>query len=338
MSWWAGYGDEFYSFEIYEDAIRIPSASVCVESTARTAKIRDSSGETYDVTLENCTCNSFEETLLPCAHMCRLAIELGLIPTLADKKWWIGFASRELAIFTRALMIAPISVSLDSEARTAKILGSTGETYDVSLAGCTCRYFERTGSPCKHMCRLALELGLIHDTGVYIDDSEGVSKYSVLHAIERIEDNLNQEQQLMLRKILRKSRASAVPVAVVRAEEPICDALVEVGFLVKLPGATRSYVLSDSLQYTARKVSQYLMRKFESKTNHFDKKMPPRFPSGAKLIEAIDADTGEIYYCLTFPDDYITDELSDRGFNRLDPPAPLVKRDDGGFDYAYTAT
>ena len=44
--------------------------------------------------------------------------------------------------------------SIDRDARTGKI-----KTYDVSLDGCTCMDFSRRRKPCKHMYRLATELG-----------------------------------------------------------------------------------------------------------------------------------------------------------------------------------
>lgn len=38
---------------------------------------------------------------------------------------------------------------------------STGEVYRVSLTSCTCRDFTVSGSPCKHIIRLAMEAGLL---------------------------------------------------------------------------------------------------------------------------------------------------------------------------------
>lgn len=43
----------------------------------------------------------------------------------------------------------------------AKIKGSADQPYTVTLNCCTCPDFERTQRPCKHMYRLALELGLL---------------------------------------------------------------------------------------------------------------------------------------------------------------------------------
>lgn len=52
-------------------------------------------------------------------------------------------------------------ISIDKSAQTAEFLGSTGDTYSVSLGGCTCPDFTDRQRPCKHMYRLAAELGLV---------------------------------------------------------------------------------------------------------------------------------------------------------------------------------
>ena len=43
----------------------------------------------------------------------------------------------------------------------ARIKGKEPQPYEVTLDSCTCKDFERTRHPCKHMYRLALELGLL---------------------------------------------------------------------------------------------------------------------------------------------------------------------------------
>ena len=58
--------------------------------------------------------------------------------------------------------------SIDRDARTGKI-----KTYDVSLDGCTCVDFSRRHKPCKHMYRLAIELGIFSvDTEKFSDKPE----------------------------------------------------------------------------------------------------------------------------------------------------------------------
>lgn len=55
--------------------------------------------------------------------------------------------------------------SVDFETRSGKING-----YDVSLSSCTCVDFHRNRKPCKHMYRLAHELGIFKLSGTVIND------------------------------------------------------------------------------------------------------------------------------------------------------------------------
>lgn len=51
-------------------------------------------------------------------------------------------------------------ITVQRENQTAEIVGSSGEIYNVSLAGCSCMDYYAKKRPCKHMYRLADELGL----------------------------------------------------------------------------------------------------------------------------------------------------------------------------------
>lgn len=55
--------------------------------------------------------------------------------------------------------------SVDPATATGKI-----NNYDVSLEGCSCMDFSRRRSPCKHMYRLAHELGVFETAGKVIND------------------------------------------------------------------------------------------------------------------------------------------------------------------------
>lgn len=50
-------------------------------------------------------------------------------------------------------------VTVSSDTQTAVIIGSSSEAYKVSLENCDCEDFRRRKLPCKHMYRLAYELG-----------------------------------------------------------------------------------------------------------------------------------------------------------------------------------
>ena len=58
-----------------------------------------------------------------------------------------------------ALGIAAKKITLDRENETAAIQGSGANPYEVTLEECTCMDFSMRQLPCKHMIRLAVELG-----------------------------------------------------------------------------------------------------------------------------------------------------------------------------------
>lgn len=52
-------------------------------------------------------------------------------------------------------------LSVDKERETGVFYGSGKEPYQTSLASCTCNDFVKRKKPCKHIFRLAMELGII---------------------------------------------------------------------------------------------------------------------------------------------------------------------------------
>lgn len=54
-----------------------------------------------------------------------------------------------------------VPLSIDHEKGVGLFEGSEGERYEVSLTRCQCRDHVRRRKPCKHMYRLALELGIL---------------------------------------------------------------------------------------------------------------------------------------------------------------------------------
>lgn len=75
-------------------------------------------------------------------------------------------------------------LSIDREERSADISGSDSSLYYVTLEGCDCRDFERRGAPCKHMIRLAIELGIPFDIPDF--DPYAAFEYDVQDDIDRI--------------------------------------------------------------------------------------------------------------------------------------------------------
>lgn len=73
---------------------------------------------------------------------------------------------------------------VDTAAETVSILGSDGSAYQVSLNSCECVDFQRRGLPCKHMIRLALELGQSFNVPQF--DPYAATNYDVEADIQRL--------------------------------------------------------------------------------------------------------------------------------------------------------
>lgn len=70
---------------------------------------------------------------------------------------------------------------VDSEHKCGKFLGSRGDIYETSLDSCTCFDFDVNGhiSPCKHIIRLAMELGELPNDGMITDLKKTYIKYYI---------------------------------------------------------------------------------------------------------------------------------------------------------------
>ena len=124
----------------------------------------------YDTTLSSCTCMDFQERKLPCKHIYRLALELGVIdivkrPTfdkdkLADIKESSDIDNEpdQLKRQKSGMSAKCTPVEIDFENKTAIFKGSGKTPYTTTETTCTCRdYFVRK-LPCKHIYRLRYEL------------------------------------------------------------------------------------------------------------------------------------------------------------------------------------
>lgn len=70
----------------------------------------------------------------------------------------------------RALKVKVVSLDLEENDPSAEYVGSNGSHYTATLDDCTCPDFsiqERKGNrqPCKHIIRLAMELGILNREG-----------------------------------------------------------------------------------------------------------------------------------------------------------------------------
>ena len=78
--------------------------------------------------------------------------------------------------------------NIDSVTGTALAQGSSELPYEVSLESCTCGNFIGTLKPCKHMYRLALDLGMIEDIPKIDRAAAKAFKESIPSEIQRFED------------------------------------------------------------------------------------------------------------------------------------------------------
>lgn len=69
----------------------------------------------------------------------------------------------QLKRIASANSLKPAQVQVNIETQSATIQGSGSIPYELTLNTCTCFDFESRQLPCKHMYRLALELGLLSE-------------------------------------------------------------------------------------------------------------------------------------------------------------------------------
>lgn len=87
-----------------------------------------------------------------------------------------------------AKKISSSKVDTDKEKETAVISGSASTPYNVTLSSCDCSDFIVRGLPCKHIYRLALDLGYMSDLPEYdkalgktFDISAEIERYHELY-------------------------------------------------------------------------------------------------------------------------------------------------------------
>ena len=126
----------------------------------------------YETWLDHCPCGDFHRSKLPCKHIYRLAVELGVIEIIRrpaggySKELLSGIKSMEDVDThpeqikrmekARGAKMAPISI--DCIEQTAVFSGSGKKPYETTVVSCTCRDFFVRRLPCKHIYRLRMEL------------------------------------------------------------------------------------------------------------------------------------------------------------------------------------
>lgn len=144
-----------------------------IDESALTARFSSTSDlPYYDTTLSSCTCYDFQKRHLPCKHIYRLAVELGIVGIVKrsssnynketlDEIRASGDIDSDPAQRSRqkSAMSAKLKpVSIDYENQAAMFKGSSKTPYTTTWNSCTCADFNIRKLPCKHIYRLRYEI------------------------------------------------------------------------------------------------------------------------------------------------------------------------------------
>lgn len=94
--------------------------------------------------------------------------------------------------FNTAKKMKPENITLDITAQTAIVVGSGEDPYEVSLESCTCFDYCSRKLPCKHIYRLAQELG-------YTIEMPQIDKAAAKAFKKTIPDEIKRYQELYYR-------------------------------------------------------------------------------------------------------------------------------------------
>ncbi len=140
-----------------------------VKKKAKTARFSSTSDlPYYDTTLSHCDCYDFQNRQLPCKHIYRLAVELGIIEIIKRKTYdkdKVNEVKASEDIDSHPDQIKRQNsakkckiISIDYESKTALFAGSSSKPYEASLDTCTCKDYFMRRLPCKHIYRLREEI------------------------------------------------------------------------------------------------------------------------------------------------------------------------------------
>lgn len=147
-----------------------------IDTNTKTARFSSTSDlPYYDTSLSQCNCYDFQGRQLPCKHMYRLAVELGVVEIIHRTLGGGSSSGMELLAEIRAsedidshpeqikrrksangAKMAPVSI--DYLEQTAIFAGSGKKPYNTTVGSCTCKDFSIRRLPCKHIYRLRMEL------------------------------------------------------------------------------------------------------------------------------------------------------------------------------------
>lgn len=186
----------------------------------------------------------------------------------------------------RAAACTPIQVNTQDGSATFQ---GASRKYKTSLGYCGCTDFKRRKLPCKHIYRLALELGLLPGpVAAYLH-----SGYSWTQAVEIIEAFPDDVQREFLTHLYDRCKTSE-PYR--RKKCPEIDTLIAGGVLEEYPeketAKFKTVRLLEDFMPDAGKLKKYFSRKFS----------PPTYFDGENFVPE------------PLPEDDVTAFLRDRGF------------------------
>ena len=124
-------------------------------------------------------------------------------------------------------------VSVDENDLSGEFVGSA--KYHVTLLTCNCSDFRRRGLPCKHIYRLAIELGLL-DEHAKSDSSKirtaKLERYSLKETVKKVE-SLTDKQRKILQDVMRQLLFVDTKMPAVIMADADGDTLINKGFLNK---------------------------------------------------------------------------------------------------------
>lgn len=177
-------------------------------------------------------------------------------------------------------------VSIDKKNCSAKMQGRDG-MYNVTLTKCDCMDFQKRQLPCKHMYRLAIELGLVNETASsYIHGG-----YSWKQAVEIVEQ-YPEDVQKAFYEVFMATNQDDEPIRKKKSNE--LSVLISDGLLVLSHETAQFYTVRPIEDFfkERKNIHYYFSRKFYPKTY---------YNGVQEVIEP-------------FPDDEVTAFLVKRGF------------------------
>lgn len=101
--------------------------------------------------------------------------------------------------FKSSLTSKLIPISVDRDAQTGQFNGSGKEPYNTTLNNCDCFDFIRRNMPCKHIYRLAIELGLIDTSHLDVEKGDyGTDDRTLKDRIKQYIDTLDKDSAHVL--------------------------------------------------------------------------------------------------------------------------------------------